>query len=248
MSFLVSISQQGKHVAKDSAVIADEDSVFEKAPDEEDQKYFLNNVVFESEPDTIQFRRVPDSMVKILQNDDAFWYANAKFEKSKSKEISPSEVSPNPSWFKTLLWIIIIGGFTAVLIWYLAVSNFGIFSKSPKVIASADIDTETENIFDIEYQKEIGKAIGAGNYRLAIRLMFLQLLKNLVEKQVIEYKQERTNLDYLLQLQNTGYYKDFFRITRNYEYAWYGQFSISPEAFAIIRNDFENFTSKISRV
>ena len=71
--------------------------------------------------------------------------------------------------------------------------------------------------------------------------MFLRILKNLSDKKIIQYKQDRTNFDYLLQLHSTKYYADFFRLTRNYEYSWYGQFDIEPEKFSIIKNDFENF-------
>ena len=80
----------------------------------------------------------------------------------------------------------------------------------------------TEDIFAINYQKEIDKAAQQGNYRLAVRLLFLRILKNLSQKNIIRYTQDKTNLDYLVQLHATRYYSDFFRITRNYEYSWYG--------------------------
>jgi len=88
--------------------------------------------------------------------------------------------------------------------------------------------------------------VNAGDYRLAIRLMFLRLLKQLSQKKIIEYKQERTNFDYLSQLHATGFYNDFFRLTRNYEYTWYGKFEVSGETFGIIKSEFENFDRKLS--
>jgi hypothetical protein len=75
--------------------------------------------------------------------------------------------------------------------------------------------------------------------------MFLRLLKEMAEKNIIQYKQDRTNLDYLLQLQPTGYYHDFFRITRNYEYSWYGLFDISEDAYNKVKNDFTQFDLQI---
>ncbi|MDP9229802.1 MAG: hypothetical protein M3O67_03900, partial [Bacteroidota bacterium] len=174
-------------------------------------------------------------------------YANAEPEKPKATESSPSFLDRllNKPWFKTFVWIIIIGGFVTVIIWYLAISNVAVFRKAPKNISSADPDAETENIFEINYENEIHKAIRIGNYRLAVRLMFLRLLTNMAQKNIIQYKQERTNFDYLLQLHNTRYYKDFFRLTRNYEYTWYGKFDVSNEAFTIIKNDFEKFNHKL---
>jgi hypothetical protein len=97
----------------------------------------------------------------------------------------------------------------------------------------------TDNIFGINYQREIDKAVRDKDFRLAIRLMFLRLLKQLADKNIIHYKQDRTNLEYLQQLYTTNYYKDFFQATRNYEYSWYGKFPVSEEAFNKIRNEFD---------
>ena len=146
------------------------------------------------------------------------------------------------SWVQTLLWIVIIAGFAAFLYIYLSGSSIGLFRKrNVKVTTAQEDDVLTEDIFAINYQKEIDKAAAQGNHRLAIRLLFLRLLKNMTERNIIRYKQDKTNLDYLLELQSTTYYQHFFRITRNYEYSWYGKFPVSEEAYKIIRSDFEEF-------
>jgi hypothetical protein len=193
-------------------------------------------------PDSLRSRTLPDSIVKKMQTDDDFWYVNYLFEKEKKKQKKENIPLTEQPLFQTILWLVIIGGFTAFVIMYLANSNVGLFRKANKTIAAGEEGyTETDNIFEINYQREIDKAVSSGNYRLAVRLLFLRTLKNLSDKKVIQYKQDRTNFDYLLQLDSTKYYADFFRLTRNYEYSWYGQFDIEPEKFTIIKNDFENF-------
>ena len=194
-------------------------------------------------------RNVPDSAKKAMQKDDAFWYANAEIEKVKEEKANNKKYIPlgQQTWVKTLFWIIIIGVFAAVIMWFLAESNIGLFRKKNKIVKAEEEEFATEDIFSINYQKEIDKAAAQANYRLAVRLMFLRLLKNMSEKNVINYKQDKTNFDYLLQLHSTNYYKDFFRITRNYEYTWYGQFEINEEAYKIIRNDFDLFEKNLAR-
>jgi len=142
----------------------------------------------------------------------------------------------------TLVIIVVI--FLAVLGWYLFRNN--IISKKQTVFNEKREEISEENIFDIKYEREIEKAIRASDYRLATRLMFLRLLKDLSRKNIIQYKQERTNFDYLSQLYSTGYYNDFLRLARNYEYAWYGKFDISTESFSIIKNEFEKFDRRLS--
>ncbi len=194
-------------------------------------------------------RNIPDSVKKAMQKDDAFWYANAEIEKAKEEKTNNKKYTPlgQQTWVRTLFWMIIIGVFAAVIMWFLAESNIGLFRKKNKLVKAEEEEFATEDIFAINYQKEIDKAAGQANYRLAVRLMFLRLLKNMSEKNVINYKQDKTNFDYLLQLHSTNYYKDFFRITRNYEYTWYGQFEINEEAYKIIRNDFDLFEKNLAR-
>ena len=148
--------------------------------------------------------------------------------------------------FQTVLWLIIVCGFVTFLILYLYNSNASLFRKS-RNIADEETDAETSDIFTINYQKEIDKAVGMSNYRLAVRLMFLRLLRNLSDKNLIQYKHDATNFDYMMQLHPTEVYPGFSRLARHYEYSWYGQFDIDKEKYSIIKNEFENFERKLTR-
>jgi len=240
--FFISILSKAQNDYHDTADVEVADTVADTTMIEETPNYF-DYKTYGLQSDTIELRHVPIYVVDSLKNDDAFWYANAKLKKKKEE---PEQNRGTPQWLKTSVWIIVVGTFLAALIWYLVSSNILIFSKRQKQISSVKEEEEiSEDIFGINYQKEIEKAISSVNYRLAIRLMFLRLLRNLSNKNVIQYRQGRTNFEYLSQLFSTGYYNDFFRLTRNYEYAWYGKFDVSPEAFGTIKNDFENFDRKL---
>lgn len=208
------------------------------------ENYFLNKPERPFQTDSFQLRQLPAKELKRLQEDDAFWYANANIKK-KTEERTGTSLG-NLKWLSTLLWLIIIGGFAAFIMIYLSNSNISLFGRKNKPIAdAAGEETETENIFAINYQREIDKAVKNENYRLAVRLLFLRLLRKLSDKHIIQYKQDNTNFDYLLQLGPTAYYRDFFRITRNYEYSWYGQFDVTPETFSVIQKDVESFENTL---
>ena len=108
-------------------------------------------------------------------------------------------------------------------------------------------EEEHENIFEIDYDAQIGKAMAASDFRLAIRLHYLQLLKDLAQNGAIRYSQGLTNSAYVMQLQDKPYGPQFFRITRSFEYAWYGQFPVSAEAYSALENEFSNLRSRLSR-
>ncbi len=211
----------------------------ESSPENNKLQYFLDLREFNNSAESLQKRQVPDSVVQALQKKDDFWYANAEIKK---KRLATNYVPvARRAWFKTLVWLIIIGSFAGFIIWWLAGSQVGLFRKKPEPTNEpAEEEGIPEDIFAISYTKEIYKAVQKGNYRLAVRLRFLELLKDMSCKNIISYKQDRTNYDYLLQVQPTQYYNDFFRITRHYEYSWYGKFDVSPESYAVIKNDFEN--------
>ena len=174
-----------------------------------EQEYFLRKEFTGGLKDTLKFRRLPDDAIKALREDKAFWYANETFKKREKKQKERSSFTAHPV-FQTILWLIIIGGFVTFLILYLYNSNAGLFRRSSTVV-SEETEVETDDIFAINYQKEIDKAVGAHNYRLAIRLMFLRLLRDLSDKNIIQYKQDSTNFDYMMQLRSTAIYPDFFQ-------------------------------------
>jgi len=226
----------------DTIVTEIDSAVTIEQADTDYQNYFEHKAAF---PDTIELRQVPGAIIDSLKKDDAFWYANHIFAKKEAKEKRTGTGNAPLQWMNMTTLAVIVVLFLGILAWYLLQNN--IVGRTHSIIGGkGNEDISPENIFDINYQKEIEKAINAADYRLAIRLMFLRLLKNLSQKKVIEYKQERTNFDYLSQLYPTGYYHDFFRLTRNYEYTWYGKFDVNRETFGIIKNEFENFDRKLS--
>ncbi len=207
------------------------------------KKYFLPKTMGDSFG--VQQRYLPGEPVKKMKADKNFWYADADFKK---KGIVEKKQTPffRQTWFQTLLWLLIIGGFAAGLMWYLSGSNVGLFRKKNVDIARMEEnDAIPDDIFSINYQKEIDKAAAQANYRLAVRLMFLRLLKSMADKNIIHYTQDRTNLDYITELHPTRYYPPFFRLTRHYEYSWYGQFEVGEEAYKSIRREFDQLDKEI---
>lgn len=183
--------------------------------------------------------------------DKDYWYADYDFSKPKPK---PEEPGHKPWWafldsemVQTILWIIIIAGFATVLILYLRNNNISLFRNTKKIGSEEVPDDGHNDIFAINYDQEINKAAEAGNYRLATRLLFLRLLRTMSDRQVINYKQDSTNMDYLLQLAGSPLYKEFFQLARAYEYIWYGEFSIEGERYNLLRSEFDTLTRKITQ-
>jgi hypothetical protein len=191
-------------------------------------------------------RRLGDSARTALAADKDFWYANYVFKKKEEKNrINLRFWQTNA--FRTIMWVIIICCFVAIIVLYLASDRVGLFRRSSHQIAQDETGENDipEDIFEINYDKEIDKAQAMGNYRLAVRLQFLKLLRTMAEKQIIQYAPARTNFDYLVQLHKSNWYHDFFRLTRHYEYVWYGQFPIDQQQYNQVSNEYRQALEKL---
>jgi Domain of unknown function (DUF4129) len=98
-----------------------------------------------------------------------------------------------------------------------------------------------EDIHSIDFNRDIEEAIHQQQYRVAIRLMYLRSLKLLSDKNLIDFKPNKTNFDYTGELADTDFARGFSGITMVYEYAWYGEFPIDEEIFARLRVYFSDY-------
>jgi len=212
----------------------------EDEQDEEENSYFLpvDSTLLRAEAERYKLRTTPGSRIATWKQRDEFWYADLSFgEKQTEKEYQQSFWQSGN--FSTILTVIAIAAFAALLMLYLGSSNHGIFRRNRTITRHEETGEIPEDIFAIAYEKEISRAEQSGDYRLATRLRFLQLLKEMANQNIIRYLDERTNLDYLMQLHKTAWYDDFFRLTRHFEYTWYGLFQVDAGQYASIKNDFE---------
>ena len=102
----------------------------------------------------------------------------------------------------------------------------------------------TDNIHDINMDDELEKAITVRNYRLAVRLLYLKSLKQLNDAGLIHWEPNKTNTDYSNELQNFEQRLAFNLLTRQFEYIWYGEFSIDADVFGRISDLFKDFKVK----
>jgi hypothetical protein len=75
-----------------------------------------------------------------------------------------------------------------------------------------------------------------GDYREAIRHLYLALLSTLHRAGVIDYDPTRSNWDYLFAFKGGGSQKSAFReLTRRFDFAWYGNLEVNDGAYATFR-------------
>ncbi|MFP4846418.1 DUF4129 domain-containing protein [Winogradskyella sp. PE311] len=108
--------------------------------------------------------------------------------------------------------------------------------------------TEEEDIIKNEdIPALIKEAINQKNYRLAIRYYYLLSLKHLSESERILWQPQKTNVDYINELNKDNIIDGFKNITKIYDYVWYGEFNVDALKFEALKLPFENLNTIITK-
>ncbi|PJJ83834.1 hypothetical protein [Mucilaginibacter auburnensis] len=110
--------------------------------------------------------------------------------------------------------------------------------------ANVPYSEHLENIHELNIDEEIGKAVSVGNYRLAVRMLYLKSLKQLNEAGSIQWDINKTNSQYSNEINNAEQRLHFNLLTRQFEYIWYGEFNIDAKAFAQVSAMFNDLKLK----
>ena len=102
-----------------------------------------------------------------------------------------------------------------------------------------------DDIHSISFDDAINEAIANGNLRLAIRLLYLQSLKKLSDNEYIQWRINKTNSDYILEVMNKPWCHLFKTLTRQFEYSWYGEMNLKKDEFDSLQLQFQQFNNQL---
>ena len=146
---------------------------------------------------------------------------------------------------RVLFWIVVVIGLI-VIIWALTKVNFTRYFKSNAKKNTFNFTDIEEDISGINFAEKINLAIKENNFRLAIRWHYLKQLNTLNETNKITWLPYKTNIDYSNELIKTTIYPQFKDISRIYDYAWYGEYKITPTTYVQFEKQFAEFEKLIN--
>ena len=112
---------------------------------------------------------------------------------------------------------------------------------SPKVFLSA----EEKIIYAEDIDKLIQKALENKQYRLAVRYSYLLILRKLKDRKIIDYQFQKTNHDYFTEIESKTLNQSFQKITKVYDFVWYGDFPITYDEYKLAEKEFANFQNQL---
>lgn len=229
ITLLVTLSTTNAFCNKDSAntqkvITLDSSAVQLRQPDQEKQKSLLENSDYKYD------RKGPAPKTPWERFKEWFFDQLDKLFNTKGGEIG----------LKILMYALIIAALVFIVI--LLVKNdirSLLYGKSASI--AIDFKEFSEDIHQINFNELIAMALSQKDFRRAVRLHFLKLLKELTDKNLISWKTDKTNNDYFIELSNTQYSKQFKELALLYEYIWYGNFEINEEDFKVTVGKFNSF-------
>lgn len=196
-------------------------------------------------------RTIPNARWRHLTSNKAFYYRN--------KTEQPFHIQTHNNGFLTFLYRILqfLGSPTGhFILWslFIAVALYIgyrmlqdrniLFVRKGRKYATDEAGTE-EDITATNWEALLQKAINEGDVRMAVRSSYMLLLRMLQERQFIQYRQDKTNYDYYRELADTWYSQPFKKLSRSYEYAWYGDLPLADEAYEEYMKTFTSVKEKI---
>lgn len=103
-----------------------------------------------------------------------------------------------------------------------------------------------ENIHEMDFDRLIAEMVGRREYRRAVRLLYLNALKRLTDRGLIQWKIDKTNHEYLRELRTSRVIEPFRRATLAFEYVWYGDLPVDEANFPKIRDLFARLDQSLS--
>lgn len=175
-----------------------------------------------------------DDWKKLIEGTNFSETPEKKTEQAKPLN-RPNFTPPSPP-SKVLMTILYIVAAVILIIFLAYIITGGFKNISPSNNTKIKVTEENieENLMDANPDDFLPPAIQRNDYRQAIRLRYLSIIKRLAETDRIRWRKEKTNNNYIAEMANSPLCEEFMKVTRIYERIWFGDWT---EPYA--EHDFE---------
>lgn len=147
-----------------------------------------------------------------------------------------------------VLGYILLGVFVVAILLLIFYLFMNAERKGKKVAPASVTDIEDVNPTEIpltELQRLLKEALDNGDFRGAVRIYFIFIVRGLADKGFIKWEREKTNFHYLSEMAGKKGYDDFIVSVTYFEFIWYGKREIDAAKFEEIKPTFTHFLDKL---
>jgi hypothetical protein len=201
-----------------------------------------------SEKFNLELRLPSKNLLNKYKNDADFDYENrledkedwiAKITNWINEQLQSLRYSKTYSTALDIFYYALVVFALIVILWGLLKSERGFLFFRKSINNEIKITEQKEDIEQLNFDELIKAAIESKNYKLAVRYLFLKSLKMLADKEIINLKKDKTNLQYLFEIKNKKLAEAFRNAAYRFEWIWYGNFPIDENLMNVSENDFK---------
>lgn len=104
-----------------------------------------------------------------------------------------------------------------------------------------------EKMLEIDLDKILNDALTAGDFRLALRINFLIIIKLLSISGRIVWTKEKTNWEYFNEIKDEATAVKFKDIVTPFETIWYGEYPLTEQQFNRLSLTYESFKKQLGK-
>lgn len=128
-----------------------------------------------------------------------------------------------------------------LLTWFVYRKRPELFMRAGKKAISYTVQEDT--IYGVDFQAEIAEALARRDYKEATRLLYLQTLKELSDKEVIDWQLYKTPTQYIYEVKPEDRREQFRDLTNRFLRVRYGNFEATEPLF----NEMKSLQTEISK-
>lgn len=242
-------SQKAEKQLAGNTIPADPDSIVDYSK----IKYTKQNSI-QYDSSNIDVRSIDSTKIKAYLKDKDFkYFEDPQYSKTLWERLMEwlnrqfaklTEYESYNTMWDILIYILIALAIVAILFGiYKSEINGLFFSNKNK--NGLNVSEVLEDIHSIDYEKMIEEAIAGKKYRYAIRLNYLRSLKFLSDKEIINWKINKTNREFLKEIKSNTIKSKFEKLTTDFESIWYGGFEIDHLKYKHLQNIYSDFNSSL---
>lgn len=213
----------------------------------------MNNKMLDTSK--VEVRTPSETTLNKYRNDKDFIYDSARaplnfwdkiilWINNRIKELFTSRGFP--VFIRYFLYLIAVVAIILVIFVLLKSNLRGIFYGKQKE-SKTKFNIVEEDINKVDFEKRINDAVNNKDYKLAVRLYYLKMLKKLSDKKLIDWQINKTNSIYVKEVKKADLHNNFEKLTSIFEWIWYGEFPIDEANFVKVKDIFTEFNSSIDK-
>lgn len=146
---------------------------------------------------------------------------------------------------QTLLIIAII---VVLIIVIYAMIRSGLFENKEikqRVSDPKTLEELEDNIHESDLERALRLALEKQDYRMAIRIYYLIIIKELSVRNWIRWKRDKTNGEYVREMSERDEYQHFRSITIDFDRVWYGDMQVGESEYQLLHPRFREFLDNL---